>query len=63
MFRFGHNALSVTPLTMLLKLILHAPLLQAKGLKPVSSERLIKVYCRVSSAKQKNELQNRIKHT
>lgn len=33
-------------------------LLQAKGLKPISEERLIKVYCRVSSAKQKNELAN-----
>ncbi|NJO95612.1 MAG: IS607 family transposase, partial [Pleurocapsa sp. CRU_1_2] len=33
-------------------------LLQAKGLKPISEERLIKVYCRVSSAKQKNELTN-----
>ena len=33
-------------------------LLQAKGLKPISQERLIKVYCRVSSAKQKNELAN-----
>ncbi len=33
-------------------------LLQAKGLKPISEERLIKVYCRVSSAKQKKELAN-----
>ena len=33
-------------------------LLQAKGLKPISEERLIKVYSRVSSAKQKNELAN-----
>lgn len=33
-------------------------LLQAKGLKPISQERLIKVYCRVSSTKQKNELAN-----
>ena len=33
-------------------------LLQAKGFKPISEERLIKVYCRVSSAKQKNELAN-----
>ena len=33
-------------------------LLQAKGLKPISRERLVKVYCRVSSAKQKNELAN-----
>ncbi len=31
-------------------------LLQATGLKPIAEERLIKVYCRVSSAKQKNEL-------
>ncbi len=31
-------------------------LLQARGLKPIAEERLIKVYCRVSSAKQKNEL-------
>ena len=31
---------------------------QAKGLKPITEERLIKVYCRVSSAKQKNELAN-----
>ncbi len=30
----------------------------AKGLKPIKTERLIKVYCRVSSAKQKNELAN-----
>ncbi len=33
-------------------------LLQARGLKPITEERLIKVYCRVSSAKQKNELAN-----
>lgn len=30
----------------------------ARGLKPTSANRLIKVYCRVSSAKQKNELAN-----
>jgi predicted site-specific integrase-resolvase len=33
-------------------------LAQAKGLKPISEERLIKVYCRVSSQKQKSELAN-----
>ena len=33
-------------------------LLQARGLKPIAEERLVKVYCRVSSAKQKNELAN-----
>ena len=33
-------------------------LAQAFGLKPISDERLIKVYCRVSSQKQKNELAN-----
>ncbi len=33
-------------------------LLQAKGLKPVQSYRHIKVYCRVSSSKQKKELAN-----
>ncbi|MDJ0744459.1 MAG: IS607 family transposase [Xenococcaceae cyanobacterium MO_167.B27] len=33
-------------------------LAQAKGLKPISKERLIKVYCRVSSAQQKVELAN-----
>ena len=31
---------------------------QARGLKPIAEERLVKVYCRVSSAKQKNELAN-----
>ena len=30
----------------------------AKGLKPISESRFIKVYCRVSSQKQKNELTN-----
>lgn len=33
-------------------------LAQAKGLKPISEERSIKVYCRVSSQKQKAELAN-----
>ena len=33
-------------------------LAQAKGLKPISDKRLIKVYCRVSSQKQKVELAN-----
>ena len=33
-------------------------LAQALGLKPISEKRLIKVYCRVSSQKQKNELAN-----
>lgn len=33
-------------------------LAQARGVKPISTERLIKVYCRVSSQKQKNELAN-----
>mgnify|MGYP001606093211 CR=1 FL=1 len=33
-------------------------LLIAKGLKPHDSKRSIKVYCRVSSSKQKNELAN-----
>ena len=35
-------------------------LAQAKGLKPVDESRLVKVYCRVSSTKQKNELANQI---
>ena len=32
----------------------------AKGLKPAVEDRLIKVYCRVSSPKQKNELANQV---
>ena len=32
----------------------------AKGLKPTAENRLIKVYCRVSSAKQKSELANQV---